>query len=238
MRMKKGLVLCFLFIIRSVPIEAQGKLNTVGIQIKPIFPNSYVVSGTNTAIQDKVTYDVTLHSGYSMGMVIRHGFSDLLALESGINYIKRSYRLRIVDENFTGDSRFRIVGYEIPVNLLVFIRLGEKMFMNASMGPSLDMFASDVQSYDYYFSHRSFRKSIFQPAVTANLGCEYRTPKSGYFYLGVSYHRPFSYIYVTKINYQGKKAVIESLAGNYLTVDIRYFFYEDPKKKVKKTNTN
>ena len=235
--MKKGLVLYFLFIIRSIPIEAQGKLNTVGIQVKPIFPNSYVVSGTNTAIQENVTYDVTLHSGLSMGMVIRHGFSDLLALESGINYIKRSYKLRIVDENFTGESRFRIVGYEIPVNLLVFIRLGEKMFMNASMGPSLDMFASDVQSQDYYFTHRSYRNNIFQPAVTANMGCEYRTPKSGYFYLGVSYHRPFSYIYVTKINYQVKKDVIESLAGNYLTIDIRYFFYEDPKKKVKKTNS-
>lgn len=232
--MKKVSVFLVLFFLKSFPVAAQGKLNTVGIQIKPVLPFQFLNTGIKTVYQDQVAYGITLHSGYSAGMVIRHGFSDLLALETGINYVKRSYELQITDGIFNGISKFRIIGYEIPVNLLVYIRLGEKIYMNASMGPSLDMFASDVRSYDDYFEQRSFRKSLFQPAVTGNLGWEYRTPKSGYIYVGASYHRPFSYIYITKINYQQRNALIESLAGNYLTIDLRYFFFEDPKKKSKK----
>lgn len=232
--MKKVSVFLVLFFLKSFPVAAQGKLNTVGIQIKPVLPFQFLNTGIKTVYQNQVAYGITLHSGYSAGMVIRHGFSDLLALETGINYVKRSYELQIIDGVFNGISKFRIIGYEIPVNLLVYIRLGEKIYMNASMGPSLDMFASDVRSYDDYFEQRSFRKSLFQPAVTGNLGWEYRTPKSGYIYVGASYHRPFSYIYITKINYQQRNALIESLAGNYLTIDLRYFFFEDPKKKSKK----
>lgn len=169
-------------------------------------------------------------------MIIRHGFSDLLAFETGINYVKRKYDLRIDDGSFSGSSQFRVIGYEIPLSLLVYIQLGEKFFMNVSMGHSLDMFASDVQSYDYYFTQRSYRKSLFQSAILANIGWEYRTEKSGYFYLGASYHRPFSFIYASKITYTGNgknEDIITSLLGNYLTVDLRYFFYEDPKKKNK-----
>ena len=237
--MKNNFIAFALLFLSAFQVVAQRNVTTVGIQIKPIFSNSFFGTGNNSVYQQNVKFDVAIHSGFSAGMVVRHGFSDLLAMESGINYVKRSYLLQINDGNFTGESRFRIVGYEIPLNLLVYIQLGEKIFMNASMGPCLDMFASDVQSQDSYFHQRSYRKSLFQPAVTGNLGWEYRTPKSGYFYLGASYHRPFSYIYLAKINYLGNTTPVEqSLAGNYLTIDLRYFFYEDPKKKSKPLNTD
>lgn len=230
--MKKVFIYSVLFSFSFLHITAQQRITTIGLQFKPIFPNSFLSTGTQTTFRDNATFDLTLRSGFSAGMIVRHGFSDLLAFESGINYVKRTYHLKISEGNFSGESRFRIVGYEIPLSLLVYIRLGEKIFMNASMGPSFDMFASDVQSNDYYFSQRSYRKSLFQPAVTANLGWEYRTLQSGYFYIGASYHRPFSYIYLTKITYHGNVNTIdEPLAGNYLTLDLRYFFYEDPKKK-------
>lgn len=225
----------FVWVFFSVfQVVAQRNITTVGFQIKPIFSNGFFTTGNETVSQQGIKFDVELHSGFSAGMLVRRGFSDLLAMECGINYVKRSYLLQIKDGNFTGESRFRIIGYEIPLSLLVYIKLGEKIFMNASMGPSLDMFASDVKSEDSYFYQRSYRKSLFQPAVTGNLGWEYRTQKSGYFYIGASYHRPFSYIYLAKINYLGNTIPVEeSLAGNYLTVDFRYFFYEDPKKKNK-----
>lgn len=235
--MKKNTSLCVLFFFMSLPLVAQQKITTVGIQIKPIFPNSFFSTVAKTAYQDGVKFDLMLGGGFSAGMIVRHGFSDLLAIESGINYTKRTFQLQISDRKLNEESRFRIIGYEIPINLLVYIRLSEKIFMNASMGSCFDMFASDVQSHDYYFSQRSYRKSLFQPAVTGNLGWEYRTSTSGYIYLGATYHRPFSYIYTSKINYQGNKNPVDvNLEGNYLTIDLRYFFYEDPKKKTKPRN--
>ena len=57
-----------------------------------------------------------------------------------------------------------------------------------------------MQSYDEYFQHVSFRKICFKSVLT-NIGWEYRTEKSGYIYLGTSYHRPFLY-FLTKIEYR------------------------------------
>jgi len=236
--MKKNFIFFVLSVFLTTHLTAQRKVTTVGFQIKPIFPNSFLSAGTKTIYQDNVRFDLTLASGFSAGMMVRHGFSDLLAIESGINYVKRSHELKITDGSFEGTSKFRIIGYEIPVNLLVYIRLGEKIFMNASMGPAVDMFASDVQSSDDYYEQRSYRNNIFQPAVNGNLGLEYRTAKSGYFYIGASYHQPFSYIYATEIHYPKNNTVpvIETIDGNYFTLDLRYFFYEDPKKKTPPKN--
>ena len=123
---------------------AQKGSTIVGVQYKPIFPVGFLGTGKQSSTPELVTFDVELKSGYCAGMVIRHNFSELLALESGINYVKRKYNLTISDADFKGKTEFRIIGYEIPVNLLVYIQLGEKLFMKASMGPSLDMFASNV----------------------------------------------------------------------------------------------
>ena len=109
--------------------------------------------------------------------------------------------------------------------------------MNASMGVSADMYASNTQSRGTYHRTLTARKHTFQPAVLANLGWEYRTEKSGYLYLGASLHRPFSYELVTHIDYEGNgkyEDLYQPLSGSYLTLDIRYFFHEDPEKKKKK----
>jgi hypothetical protein len=228
--MKKKFILPALFFL-SFYAFAQENLTTVGIQIKPILPITFFTPA-KSVIQDNATFDVTLNSGFSAGMIVRHGFTDLVAVEAGINYIKRKYDLEITDGGFKDNSQFRIIGYEIPTSLLVFIRLGDQLFMNVSMGHSLDMFASSVQSYDDYFIQKSFRKNVFQSAVIANIGWEYRTPKSGYFYLGASYHRPFSYIFISEISYNNRiEPAITTLSGNYITIDLRYFFYQDPRKK-------
>jgi len=231
--MKK--IFIFIFLFSNVLLaSAQRQTTTVGIQVKPIFPVNFVNTGAESVVQNNVKFDLTLSSGFSAGMLIRHDFSKLVAVEGGINYVKRKYELNITDRSFEGTSFFRIVGYEIPTSLLVYAQLGEKTFMNASLGHSLDMFASDVHSYDYYFTERSFRNNLVASSVLANLGFEYRTERSGNFYIGASYHRPFAFIYTTAIDYNanGKnEEVSTNVLGNYLTMDIRYFFFDDPKKK-------
>ncbi len=108
--------------------------------------------------------------------------------------------------------------------------------MNASLGIAADMFASNIATSGYYFQTYSLRKSVINPGVIANIGWEYRTEKSGYFYLGASYHNPFSAIYLSRLeyDYNNKDEIVEtSLLGTYFTLDLRYFFQEDPIKKYK-----
>ncbi|MBK7947004.1 MAG: hypothetical protein IPJ85_17600 [Flavobacteriales bacterium] len=51
---------------------------------------------------------------------------------------------------------------------------------------------SDVEGYLENGSIYMFRRRWAQGSVIGNLGFEYRSDKSGIFYLGATYHRPFN----------------------------------------------
>ncbi len=233
------ILILFFILCSSLKIAAQRNVTTVGFQFKPIFPLNFIGTGETVNVDQGVTFTLGLKSGFAGGMVIRRGFTDLISLETGINYVKRKYSLIILDEEYERKTDFRIIGYEIPVSLLVYIQLSEVIYMNVSLGSSLDMFASAVQTFDTNFNQVSFRNHVFQPAVLANIGWEWRTEKSGYFYVGASYHRPFNFIYLSRAEYSkpnklptDPNAFSETeLLGNYLTLDFRYFFHEDPETK-------
>ncbi len=234
MRYFKKLFILLPLLCISAMLHAQKNVTTVGLQLKPIFPLNFLGTGETNNLDLDVKFTLGLKSGFAGGMVIRRGLSDLLSIESGINYVKRKYDLKIQDEEFEHNASFRIIGYEIPVSLLVYIQLSEKLYMNVSMGGSLDMFASAVQIYDTVFNQVALRNRVMQGAVIANLGWEWRTEKSGYIYLGASYHRPFNFIYLSKTQYYATDPDASTsieLLGNYLTLDLRYFFHEDPETK-------
>ena len=213
-----------------VPIAcfSQKGMTTVGLQYKPIFTVS--VLGTDKIINDTagVHVETDLASGFSAGMVIRHNFTDLIAFETGINYIKRSYTLKFTEPDYEENSKFRIIGYEIPIVAMIYVQVGEKTYINGSMGPVIDLFISDIETFGDNFHHYAFRNHTVMPAISGNLGFEYRTTKSGIIYLGASFQRPFEYIYVSNYGYyRNNKQVIVSnqLSGYYISVDIRYFFH-------------
>lgn len=229
-------VLCLLLF--SGTLLAQKGIITAGFQFKPIFNNDFFRAGAQSAVKGGAEVTIKPNSGYCAGMVIRRGFSNRISLESGINYIRRNYTIQLTDTNYIHEKNFRFVGYEIPVSLLVYIRLGQKMFMDASLGNSFDFYPSDIYTGDDEFDSEGLRKSWIKPALMANLGAEYRTEKAGYFYLGFSYHRPYSFIFRSRTLFSHKNYQIfqTDISGNYLTVDIRYFFNEEPlnKQKVKR----
>ncbi len=228
-----------IFLIVTTKLYSQERVSTVGIQIKPIIPVQFFDAGKQEVNQNNIQFINQPKMGLSFGMVIRKGFTDALSLETGINFLKRNYDLTINDpENSLSEtSSFRIVNYEIPVQGLVYVRLGRQMFMNVSGGFSVDIYPTPLYTYDDYFTNAVNRNNWAQISLIANIGWEYRTEKSGYFYFGASLHRPFSTMMREFVNYNGynkNEEIIIDLTGNYLTIDIRYFFHEDPEKKKKK----
>ncbi len=230
----------FLFFLFGNLSFAQENTITVGLQFKPIIPIKFFFKEGADISSSAYNFQVEQQFGTSWGMVIRKGFSKRFSLETGISYINRSYSINIIDSSIQKvNDRFHLIAYEIPINGLIYIRLSDKIYMNAALGISLDIFPSDIYTENDDYKHYSLRKSWLLPGVSANLGYEYRTPKSGFFYLGASYHRPFYDMYNSVIEYDKLSLPAETihttLAGNYLTIDFRYFFHADPlKKKVKK----
>jgi len=227
-------------------VRAQEQMMTAGFQFKPLFSSKFFNTGPESRSVQGVNFTVTPEGGYCMGMVLRRGLTDTWSVESGINYVKRNYSIDIQDSANSVNGSFSMVSYDVPLLGLVFIQLSEHIFMDVGLGVSLDFFPSDLRSKTDVYEHYSARKSWFSPAVLANLGWEYRTEKSGYFYLGASYHRPFDYIYGTYLGYPDLRPLNSSvkteppitLSGNFLTFDIRYFFHSDPLKKKKKVRKN
>ncbi len=223
------------------PVSAQENVITAGFQFKPIFSSKFFNTGDESRQVNGIDFSVSPGSGYCLGMVIRKGFTPTLSLETGINYVRRNYKLNLkVDSLPEVNSGFKIIGYEIPVQGLVFIQLSDNIFMDVALGLSLDFYPSDILTLGDYWGHSSDRNNWYSAGVLANVGWEYRTPKSGFFYLGASYHRPFEFIYRSFIRYPNSGVTNTEtsfdLQGNYLTFDIRYFFHSDAqrKKKLKK----
>ncbi len=143
---------------------------------------------------------------------------------------------------FSESLTYGIVGYELPVMGLLNIKLADQVFMNTAFGAVVDMFPSNVQGITEldevggeYVEFLALRTTWVQFSLNANLGWEYRTEKNGIFYIGGSYHRPFYPMYRTKIFYDGLNGDTHesyvNISGNYLTMDLRYFFHEDPEKE-------
>ncbi len=235
MKHKYYFMIAIFFIAKYDASFAQENIFTAGFQYRPIFINSFFNKDATTTLASGLDFNISQKRGYSAGMILRRGFTKQLSIETGINYTRRNFDLTITDTTFIGKSDFGIIGYEIPIQGMVFLRIAEKIYMNTSLGLSMDMYASNISTKDTYFRHFSKRNSIFQFAALANLGFEWRTEKSGYFYLGSSYHLPFSFFYSSSIMYEPSKEIGRlKLSGTFLTLDFRYYFHEEPLKPKKK----
>jgi hypothetical protein len=221
----------FFFFIEN---KAQEGIFTVGLQYKPIIPSNLFRAGETDIFTERtnLTYTISQKPGYSFGMIVRRGISKNWTFETGISYVKRNFTLEVADTDTSitiEKQTFSIIGYEVPLVMMLNVQLDEQLFMNAAFGTSIDIFPSSVGSANTQFDQISARKRWIQLAMLANIGWEYRTKKNGAIYIGGSYHRPFSAIYRTKITYYAKTyydSTIGELSGNYLTVDLRYYFHD------------
>lgn len=219
----------------SVPSFAQSGVTTFGIQAKPVLPFFFFEPLTEFE-RPAIRSSLELEGGFAFGMVIRTGLTRTVSIETGINQITRRYRFELANDTngYSGRGNVRFVGYEIPVLALVYIRLGERFWMNNAMGFSADMYPSDATTVLDRSQAYLFRRNWIQFGVVGNIGVEYRSERSGYFYLGATFHRPFNDMAQADVTwYDGNFApyrITKNLDGSYLTVDLRYFFHEDPDK--------
>ena len=224
-----------------IPLSSWGQavLTTFGIQAKPVIPFTYLDSKVNLE-RANVTSSIELDGGYAFGMCVRVALTKTIALETGLGQIQRRYSFTLNNDtaNYSETAKVRYIGYELPITALIFIRLGERAFMNAALGFSADFYPSDAQRDVERGRIYMFRNRWAQLGVIGNLGVEYRTVKSGTFYLGATFHRPFNALSTVDVTYYGSNffpyPVRGSLSGAYLTADLRYYFHEDPAKRIRK----
>ncbi|MCH2230558.1 MAG: PorT family protein [Crocinitomicaceae bacterium] len=210
-----------------------------GIQIRPLFPAKYVGDKEHTfstTEADSIQYSstITQRLGYSFGVTVRAGLTKLIALETGINFSQRNFDLSIdlADSNIHAKNDMSFINYDIPVNVLFYIPLSENFYMNASLGGSLTFKPTEIgvvtkPAGNNEFSSTSITNNKFGVALNANVGFEYRTKKSGFFYLGGSVQVPMAPIFNLQTTYahEGyRNSIYGDVSGSYFAIDIKYFF--------------
>ncbi len=232
----------FLFMLFMVNAAfGQRGVTTFGIQYKPIMPNSIIGTFEQDFNSNQFTSTVKQKIGHAFSFVIRQGLTKTLSFETGLGFTRRNFNLdfAVEDSNYFKEGKVGFIGYEVPVKGLVFIRLGEALYMNTAIGASFNYFPSDIRvdlpiGVNEYFSQEGAYRSKVQGALLADIGFEFRTRKSGYFYLGSSYNLPFNPIVTFAMAYEyegGDEVAIDNIRGSYLTIDFRYYFHEKPRSE-------
>lgn len=230
------LILSVFILILTNTVSAQQDETIFGFQYRPIVPNKFIGEYEhNFDSLPSFHSSSTQKFGNSFGMVFRHYFKDNVALETGINFTKRKFDLHFeVDDPLLvtfADTSVAFINYQIPVSALIFIRLSDELFMNASVGVNFDFYPSAVGTYkvidiDNQFIQRGFRTEWIQLGANANFGFEYRTRKKGAFYLGATYNQPLSNTmqFTMAWTHSGASTVVRDyIKGSFLTLDFRYY---------------
>jgi Outer membrane protein beta-barrel domain len=241
MPMKPLLVILLLLI--SVTAMSQTRRTKVpsyfGLQVRPVFPTRFIGEPTVDMMSDDsdsifATSTLSQKVGYSFGATVRAGLTKLIALETGINFTQRNFNIdmAVPDSNVYANNDISFISYDIPINVLFYVRLEEKWYMNASLGVSVNYIPTHVRVYDpldgyHEFTHSGYARSKFSFDLNANIGFEFRTEKIGFFYLGGSGRVPFAPLFDMVVDYswQGYKVkMFGEVDGSYLSIDFKYFF--------------
>ena len=204
-----------------------------GFQYKAIFPARFIGEPELFLEKDGFESITKQKRGYSIGGTVRAGVTKLIAIETGINITQRNFNIdfSLADSNIFNTSTLSFIEYDIPINGLIYIQLSEKWYSNASLGVAVTFKPTDVGTSffaeDNWFYHTGVAQNKLGFDLNANFGFEFRTEKSGFFYLGGSGRVPFQPLFgmIAQHQYQGlNNLIIGDVDGSYLSLDLKYFF--------------
>jgi len=231
------LLILIVILFSSVIVNGQSKTVNFGFQIEPIIPNKLFRIEEQIYNESGVVFSITPNPGVSYGGVVQFGLDDRFALETGMNYLRRSFTIDVDDNGFKKDLTFVADNFEVPLTIIYYVRLGEKLFMGHSVGVSFQLLPSSLYSRnagdivmgnpEYELEQISVRKYWVVTAFKGSFGFEYRTEKKGYFFIGPVYHL-FNPLYNSRVNYSRNTTSVKGMKinaiGDYFGLVFRYSF--------------
>jgi hypothetical protein len=250
----------FSLVIVTISFSQHDKKPTYfGLNYRSIIPSTFTGSKTLSLTKDDYKVSLTQTLGHSFGVVVRSGITKLIAFETGIMYTARNFNvdMTFIDTTDVGFGNtlwndrvnLRFINYEIPLSLLVYIKLTNEIYMNASLGVAIRFAPTGIgkttTAIDLNYIENYGASIVGKRAginFNANYGFEYRTKTSGFIYFGGSVCVPLgTFMNIQSNHYRsneagGKTYLVKSIAGaadgSYIGIDLKYFFPIIEKKGV------
>ena len=232
----RSLLLFLIFLPFFGKAQRVEKFTAFGIQYRPILAAPLLDTGPVASGNEEFDVTLTPELGHDFGVVLRWGIGKRVAIETGIDQIRRNFTIRVEDRKSDRTDRiaFNMLAYQLPLRGLLYVQIGQDFYANVAAGAVADIFPTDWTVSEGNSSQYTQRFNWLIGGFTANLGFEYRTEKSGAFYLGGSYHRPISNapifgpnIAAMEVSYRRDQRLYQEtlvVPGNYITLDLKYFF--------------
>lgn len=228
------ITLCF-FLSSTYAQSKRAKVPSYfGLQFRPVFPTKFIGNSFTSASQDGFETSIQQKMGLSFGATVRAGITNTISIETGINFTQRNFDLTMAvpDSNSFAEDDLRFIEYDVPVNALFYIKLSESWYMNASLGAAITYKPTDVGIFNqpggkHYYKHTGLIRNRVGMDANANLGFEFRTEKSGFFYLGGSARVPFAPLFdlVADYTYDANlNRIVIPVDGSFLAIDFKYIF--------------
>ena len=144
-------IFILIFFILPLSLFAQkenkfGVQNYFGFQTRMIIPSDAIGPNSLTLTKESFTTTIEQQVGYTFGGVVRLGLSDLISIETGLNYVQRIYGISMseTDSAITAFGSMKFIQYDIPVSALINVKLTKELYANASLGFALQNKPSSV----------------------------------------------------------------------------------------------
>ncbi len=230
----KKIILLLFIILTSSFVFSQNKnqeienKNFFGFNVGILVPNNLILQKSINEVYKNDKYILTNKYGYLYGISVKHDFTKHYSLQTGINYIHRNFSAEIINSDTSIQNNLRFISYELPIYGLIYVRLFKNIYMDISPGFSTNFFPSDIISNNMY--GKRYRFVTFSGML--NIGWEFRTKNSGYFYLGASYKRDASnmiYVAYFKGIINGLSDYSIAMHGDYLNINFTYYLPQNKK---------
>jgi hypothetical protein len=206
-----------------------------GFQLKPLFPTKFIGESNSTFSNQGYEVNISQQVGISYGGVVRIALTDLIGIETGLNFFQRYFKLdmRLIDSNIVASDKFGFIQYDLPINALFYAKLNKKWFMNAAIGASICYKPSNVGTIsNTKGKHEFFNIGIVDINdkvnldLNGNLGFEFRTDKYGFFYLGGCARIPTAPLFNLLSRYRYGTFEVNNygpVSGSFLAIELKYF---------------
>ena len=226
-----------------------GVQNYFGFQTRMIIPSDAIGPNSLTLTKEAFTTTIQQQTGYTFGGVVRLGLSELISIETGLNYVQRIYGITMseTDSAITAFSNMKFIQYDIPVSAVINVKLTKELYANASLGLALQNKPSSVgiitnPQGKHEFLHQGVvdihKKMSFD--LISSVGFEYRTKKSGVFYLGGSARVAMApvFLLVAKHRYVNDSQVVFGNVNGARRSAIRRLTHKNKKQPTVNTPTS
>lgn len=196
------------------------------VQVGAITPSGFFRVRNTVREAEGVRYQVDPSTGFQVGGLAAFRLSKRFQLQGGFTLLLRNYTCSATYQEQTLSTRLNTTLYEVPLLVVYYQRMSERLLLSLGTGVNLQTLPSDLGAQEQHLQVLALHKAFALPASLTMLGLEFRAKNRGGFFAGLSYCITPFFLYDTVFlsKFDGRERVHPvAHVGDYFGLVARYY---------------